>query len=407
MNCVFGRSCGSVRAARAAFYILFLGVLSVPSVWAQAQWVERDVGSPSIAGSTTCSAGTCTVRAGGIDIWNTSDQFHFIYQQITGDVDIALRVQSISLANAWSKIGVMIRESLTAGSRHGFALVSAARGYGFETRIDPGGFSNALSALTGVAPGWVRLVRTGSRVEAFRSTNGTTWTSMGVEVIPMVQTVYVGIATTSHNSTVATSAVFTDLKVAASSSSNRFPTVTLSAPASGTTYAAPASLVLSALASDTDGTVARVDFYSGGTLLGSDTTAPYSFTWGSVPAGTYSIAAVAYDNAGAKTVSAAASITVSAPTSTAAPTAVAFHASADHATVTSYRFDVFASGADPATATPVATVNLGKPAPDANGDITSNQAALFNALPAGNYQATVTAIASGGSSRSPAVAFTR
>jgi hypothetical protein len=400
----------SLRATRVAFALFSVGLLSVHSVSAQAPpspWAVRDVGSPAIAGSTTYSSGTYTVRAGGTDIWNTSDQFHFVYQKITGDVDIAVRVQSISQAHAWSKTGVMIRESLTGGSRHGFALLSAGRGYGFQARIDPGGFSSSISGVTGVAPGWVRLVRAGSRVEAFRSTNGTTWTSMGVEVIPMVQTVYVGIATTSHNSSVATRAVLTNLKVVTSMVANRFPTVSLTAPGNGATYTAPASVALAASAADSDGTVAKVEFYSGGTLLGSDTTAPYSFTWGSVPGGAYSLTAVAYDNLGARTTSTAASISVSTAATTAAPTAVAFHASADHATVTSYRFDVFASGANPATATPVATANLGKPAPDANGDITSNQATLFSGLAAGNYQATVTAIASGGSSRSAAVTFTR
>ena len=41
--------------------------------------------------------------------------------------------------------------------------------------------------------------------------------------------------------------------------------------------------------------MARVEFYNGTTLLGSDTTAPYSFTWANVPAGTYSLRAVAYE----------------------------------------------------------------------------------------------------------------
>ena len=113
-------------------------------------------------------------------------------------------------------------------SRHAFALLSASNGYGYHTRIDPGGFTNNISGVTGAAPGWVRLVRTGSQIEAFRSTNGTTWTSMGVDVVPMAATVYVGIATTSHKSTVATKAVLTNLKLTAAAPAppaNQPPTV--------------------------------------------------------------------------------------------------------------------------------------------------------------------------------------
>jgi regulation of enolase protein 1 (concanavalin A-like superfamily) len=368
-----------------------------------------DIGSPALRGSVSYSSGTYTVNAAGLDIWNSADQFYFIYQQITGDVDLKMRVRSVSQAHSWSKTGVMIRESLSPGSRHAFALLSAAKGYAFHRRIDPNGFTEGGTTVAGVAPGWVRLVRTGSRIEAFRSSDGTTWRSLGSDVVPMVDTVYVGIATTSHNTSTRTKAVLDNFKVTASGSTaptNVPPTVALSAPANGATYAAPASMTLSASASDSDGTVSKVEFYSGTTLLGSDTTAPYSYAWSSVPAGSYSITAVAYDNAGAKATSAARSISVTGTTTTV-PTAVAFHASADHAIVTSYRFDVFASGANPATATPVKTANLGKPTPNSSGDITVNELALFTALAVGNYQATVTAIGSGGSSRSAAVAFTR
>jgi len=126
-----------------------------------------------------------------------------------------------------------------------------------------------------------------------------------------------------------------------------------------------------------------------------------------VPAGSYSLTAIAYDNAGAKTTSAARSITVNAAPTTGPPTKVVFQASVDNAMVTSYQLDIFANGANPSTATPVATSNLGKPAVDANGDITVDQATLFSGLAAGTYQATVSAIGSGGSSRSTAVTFTR
>jgi chitodextrinase/regulation of enolase protein 1 (concanavalin A-like superfamily) len=97
------------------------------------------------------------------------------------------------------------------------------------------------------------------------------------------------------------------------------PTVSLTSPASGASYTEPASITLSADASDTDGTVAKVDFYNGSTLLGTSTSAPYSFNWTSVPAGSYSLTAKATDNLGAVTASNAASVTVNSTTSLPAP----------------------------------------------------------------------------------------
>jgi hypothetical protein len=100
-------------------------------------------------------------------------------------------------------------------------------------------------------------------------------------------------------------------------------------------------------------------------------------------------------------------VTVNAATSTV-PRLVVFHASADDATlVTSYRFDVFANGANPSTATPIASSDLGKPTPDANGDDTVDRSAFFTALAPGTYVATVSAIGGGGTGRSAPVTFTR
>lgn len=92
---------------------------------------------------------------------------------------------------------------------------------------------------------------------------------------------------------------------------NQPPTVSITSPATGAGFTAPASVTIQATAADPDGTVARVQFFNGATLLGSATTAPYSFAWSNVAAGTYSLTAVATDNAGASTTSAAVSITVS------------------------------------------------------------------------------------------------
>ena len=92
---------------------------------------------------------------------------------------------------------------------------------------------------------------------------------------------------------------------------NQPPTVSLTSPTAGQTFAAPATVPIAATAADSDGTIAKVDFYQGATLVGTDTSSPYSYNWQNVPAGSYSITARATDNAGAVTTSSPAGITVS------------------------------------------------------------------------------------------------
>ncbi|WP_166437226.1 glycosyl hydrolase family 18 protein [Niastella caeni] len=91
---------------------------------------------------------------------------------------------------------------------------------------------------------------------------------------------------------------------------NTAPVVTLTAPSAGATFSAPASVTISATASDADGSVSKVGFYNGSTLLSEVTAAPYSYTWSNVAAGQYTITAKATDNSGATTTTAGVLITV-------------------------------------------------------------------------------------------------
>jgi lysophospholipase L1-like esterase len=100
------------------------------------------------------------------------------------------------------------------------------------------------------------------------------------------------------------------------SASNQLPAVNITAPATNTSFTSPASITVTANASDVDGTVSKVEFYSGATLLGSDAVAPYGFTWTNVAAGTYVITAKATDNSGGISTSSGISLKVNNPTST-------------------------------------------------------------------------------------------
>jgi hypothetical protein len=91
---------------------------------------------------------------------------------------------------------------------------------------------------------------------------------------------------------------------------NSPPPVTLTQPTDGATFTAPATVNLAATASDSDGSVTKVEFFNGLTKLGEDTTAPYGFTWNGVAAGSYTLTARATDNLGGTTTSTASSITV-------------------------------------------------------------------------------------------------
>jgi hypothetical protein len=223
----------------------------------------------------------------------------------------------------------------------------------------------------------------------------------------MGTTVYVGLAVTSRNVSTATTAVIDNFRVTGGATGNQPPAVSITTPTAGATFTAPATVTIAATASDPEGRMQSVDLYVGTTLMKNDTTAPYSVSWSATASGTYSLTAVAHDQDGGTSTSGAVSVTVNGATSTP-PRWVVFGASSTHATsVTNYQLRVFAAGANPATATPLATSDLGKPTPAANGDITVDRYTFFSALAVGNYAATVMAIGPGGQVQSASITFTR
>jgi hypothetical protein len=299
----------------------------------------------------------------------------------------------------------MLRDTLAANAAHTSLVVTGANGTLFFQRATTGDVTSGPPAGGAGAPLWVRLERHGTVVTGSSSTDGATWTVVSTSTMT-TPTMYIGLIVTSHDAAQLATGVFDNVTVT-TPVPNQAPTVSLTAPANGATFTAPASITVSATASDTDGTIARVDFFAGPTLIGSDTTSPYSITWNNVPAGSYSLTAAATDNGGAGTTSAARTVTVAAPPPPPPGAHALFAASADHNTlVTRYVLDVFASGANPNTATPIASQDLGKP-PVVNGDCNADISASYNSLAAGSYIATVSAVGSGGSSRSAATPFTK
>ncbi len=95
------------------------------------------------------------------------------------------------------------------------------------------------------------------------------------------------------------------------------PSVALTAPLASDPFLAPATVSLTASASDPDGggSITKDEFYNGGAKLGEDLSAPYSYDWSAVAAGSYALSAQASDNDGNRIASSSVPIIVAAPPS--------------------------------------------------------------------------------------------
>ena len=158
----------------------------------------------------------------------------------------------------------MIRESLSAGSHARVDVrsrrVRAMRSSGARDRWHFGQHRRRRRRAAGMGP----PEEDGRALHRIQVTDGRTGQSWASDSISMASAVYVGIAVTSHNAATATRAPSrTRCRSPAGQTTNQPPTVTLTAPANGTSYTAPASIALAASASDPEGKLAKVEFYRG------------------------------------------------------------------------------------------------------------------------------------------------
>jgi hypothetical protein len=166
-------------------------------------------GNPASVGSfIEGPIGTYTMTATGGDIWNDADEFHYAFKTLTGAGSIVAQVLSVDDTDPWAKAGVMIRETLGAGSKFAAVYITPGNGCRFQARSDTDIAATSDSGVATaeqtaiVAPYWVKIERDiAGNFRGSYSSNGSSWTPMtwNPQNISMSATVYVGLAVTSHN----------------------------------------------------------------------------------------------------------------------------------------------------------------------------------------------------------------
>jgi hypothetical protein len=177
-------------------------------------WVAADIGTGMLAGSTSHNAGSFTVAGSGA-ISGTSDRLHFAYQTLTGDGEIIARITNLQNTGSSSRVGVMIRDTLAPNSKQAFMGMTSSGAYRWVRRTTTGGSTSSTNSSTGTVPNtWVRLVRSGTTITAYKSTNGTSWTTVGsLTNTTFGSTCYIGLAVGSGSTTTLNTSQFGNVSV--------------------------------------------------------------------------------------------------------------------------------------------------------------------------------------------------
>lgn len=188
------------------------------------EWLDSDVGHVLVPGSAVAfNSDVWTVKGSGADIWGPTDEFHFTFKEVRGNVEITARVNDetpVTQSSTFAKAGIMVRD-LTGGDTppyHGAAhVILDVRPNGeieFMTRSAEGEDTQFLNGAQVQFPVWLRLERVGALVLASFSSDGVSWQQLGSAPSPIVSDAYAaGLAVTSHNPTVLNEAHFQNVLV--------------------------------------------------------------------------------------------------------------------------------------------------------------------------------------------------
>jgi len=180
----------------------------------RAPWTVKGYGPLPAFGSV--ENGQWRIRAAGTDVWETSDQFGYVYQTVeqpeTGKWTLKATLQSIQQIDNGSMAGIMFRSADKANAANFFLRTYPSGAVHTTVRMSDGEPTSYSQVPTQSFPMEFMVTREGDLFTSYYKKDGA-WIKHTEKVIPMPKTFLVGLAATSHRATAYTEAVFTDVEL--------------------------------------------------------------------------------------------------------------------------------------------------------------------------------------------------
>ncbi|MHB9143322.1 MAG: T9SS type A sorting domain-containing protein, partial [Paludibacter sp.] len=181
-------------------------------------WKFNDINEK--VGSAVFKNNSYTVKGGGYDIWNQSDQFAFLNVDTLNSQSISVRVTSQTYTDQWAKAGLMFRETANASSSFAMLIVTPGNGLHLQYRDGTGNDCNDISYGNCSLPIFLKLDKTDSSFIAYKSSNGINWTTLGIYNNKNFNKNFkLGLLVNSHNAMTIGQAIFDSAKIAPLASS--------------------------------------------------------------------------------------------------------------------------------------------------------------------------------------------
>jgi Bacterial Ig-like domain (group 1) len=143
-----------------------------------AGWTGADIGNPTPNGSQSFdpASGTWTVAAGGTGVGGSSDQFHYVWQNLSSGEGVAARVASLSATDPGAQAGVMVRASTDPGSAYYAAFATPGQEIVVQDRTIQGGATATVVTPAATIPTYLWVTDSGASLTTYSSPDGVIWT---------------------------------------------------------------------------------------------------------------------------------------------------------------------------------------------------------------------------------------
>lgn len=196
--------------------VLLLGQIAHAADPVPVPWNGMDIGDLKPPGKAQADKDTFTITGSGTGMAEARDQFHYVYQTVTGDFSLVARVTPQAGAGEWAKAGLMARDALAAETN--FVGVFQTPGHGalyqyrtpYMAQLDtkymiPAGIHNKEFM-------WLRLVKRGTQINCAVAADVNNaplaWKYIGPRQTIGTGMVYVGLYVTSQTQGKAFTATF-------------------------------------------------------------------------------------------------------------------------------------------------------------------------------------------------------
>jgi TolB protein len=200
--------------------LLLLSVLA-GSAFAQAGSLgafttSSDVGDPPIKGSAQFDAATgqYKITGSGTDIWAKSDQFHYLWREMSGNFAVTATAQFLTEGNEHRKAVIMLRKSLDADSPFIHLVIHGNGMPGLQFRTTKADNTNTVDLpIEGPGTFKLKLVRQGATITVWLAKDGAALRELGHTTNALGSPVLVGLGVSSHTQAATNTVLFSDVSV--------------------------------------------------------------------------------------------------------------------------------------------------------------------------------------------------